>query len=483
MTMYMGGCRRLTTRLAEVTRPTISVDTSKGRLSMPYTIAVLGLGYVGATSMACLAKLGHRVIGVDVNEDKVALVNRGESPIHEPGISELMRSGLDAELVSATLDAEAAIAQSDFCAISVGTPSRPSGSVDTTFLTQVIETVAEVRRETGRCIPVFVRSTGLPAVHRELIALLDDRLSRTQPTAYCVHPEFMREGQAVHDFFHPPKIVYGCSDGAAKRFTGDLYPGIDAPTVHATPETAALVKYADNCFHALKVTFANEIGVLSHSFGVDARDVMDIFTLDTKLNISAKYLRPGMPYGGSCLPKDLSGVVTWARQSSISLPMIEHISQSNDAQIQQIIAQILQAGPGSIGFLGLAFKDNTDDLRESPMVAIVEHLIGKGRDVRVYDNNLVPGDLVGANRRFALETLPHLERILVSDCPSLVADCEMIVIARLGLDVDFSALPWRRDQSVFDFVGLPRDVRISAKIRGLYWPVESSAVAPLKAVS
>lgn len=450
---------------------------------MPYTIAVLGLGYVGATSMACLAKLGHKVIGVDVNEDKVALVNRGESPIHEPEIPELMRSGFDADLISATLDAREAISQADICSISVGTPSRPNGSVDTAFLNQVIETVAEVRRETGRCIPVFVRSTSLPAIHRDLIALLDEKLERSQPTAYCVHPEFMREGQAVFDFFNPPKIVFGCTDAEAERFTEGLYPGIEAPTVTGSPETAALVKYADNCFHALKVTFANEIGVLSHSFGVDAREVMDIFALDTKLNISSKYLKPGMPYGGSCLPKDLAGVVTWARQSSISLPMIEHISQSNDAQIQQIIAQILATDAKSIGFLGLAFKDNTDDLRESPMVAIVEHLIGKGRDIQVYDNNLVPDDLVGANRRFALDSLPHLEKILVSDCPSVIADSELVVVTRLGLDVDLAALPWRREQTVFDLVGLPCDMQISANIRGLYWPGEASGVVPLKAVS
>ena len=450
---------------------------------MPYTIAVLGLGYVGATSMACLAKLGHTVIGVDVNPDKVALVNRGESPIHEPEIPELIQAGFDAGLISATMDPREAIAKADLCSVSVGTPSRPNGSVDTSFLTQAIETIANVRRETGRCIPVFVRSTSLPAIHRDLIGQLEKNLEGTQPAAYCVHPEFMREGQAVFDFFNPPKIVFGCTDADAERLTVDLYPGIEAPTVNVAPETAALVKYADNSFHALKVTFANEIGILANSFGVDAREVMDVFALDTKLNISAKYLKPGMPYGGSCLPKDLAGVVTWARQSSISLPMIEHIPQSNDAQIQQIIAQILQSDAKSIGFLGLAFKDNTDDLRESPMVAIVEHLIGKGRNIRVYDNNLVPDDLVGSNRRFALDSLPHLERILMPDCSALIAESDLVVVARLGLDVDLASLPWRAEQTVFDLVGLPGDMEIPARIRGLYWPGHPGGVVPLKAVS
>lgn len=450
---------------------------------MSHTIAVLGLGYVGATSMACLSELGHRVIGVDVSADKVDLVNRGESPIHEPGIPELMRKAADAGRISATTDAGAAIAEADLCFVSVGTPSRPNGSVNTSYLTNVIETIARTRTETGRVIPIFVRSTSLPAIHAELIDRLREVLGAAQPAAYCVHPEFMREGQAVADFFNPPKIVFGCTDAAAGSIISGLYPGIDAPTVETDPATAALVKYADNCFHAVKVTFANEVGVLANSFGVDAREVMDIFSLDTKLNISAKYLRPGMPFGGSCLPKDLSGVVSWARQASLSLPMLEHVSPSNASQIQQIISQILRVDARKIGVIGLAFKDNTDDLRESPMVAIVEHLIGKGREVRVFDDNLVPDELVGANRRFALESLPHLESILVPDGATLVADSDVVVIARLGLGLDLGRLPWRAEQIVFDLAGLPGETTLPAEVRGLYWPGRSADKHRLKAVS
>jgi len=449
---------------------------------MAYTIAVFGLGYVGATSMACLAKLGHRVIGVDIDAAKVGMASRGESPIQEPGVAELLESAHNAGLIGATTNAADAASQSDLCFICVGTPSRPNGSADTTFLRQVIETIAQTRRETERCIPIFVRSTALPAIHQELISLLEVTLQKSQPAAYCVHPEFLREGQGVADFFDPPRIVFGCTDSEVERFCADLYPGIDSKVVQTDPASAALVKYADNCFHAVKVTFGNEIGLLANSFGVDAREVMEIFCLDTKLNISPSYLRPGLPFGGSCLPKDLRGVVSWARQESIALPMLEHVSSSNEAQNQLVIANILRTGAQTIGVIGLAFKDDTDDLRESPMVAMVEHLLGKGRSIKIYDNKLIPDELIGANRRFALDSLPHLESMLVGDCARLVADSELVVIARLGLDVDFAALPWRRDQVVLDLVGLPKDMEIAADVHGLYWPTREGS-ARLKAVS
>ena len=450
---------------------------------MSYTISVFGLGYVGAASMACLAKLGHRVIGVDIDEAKVDLVARGESPIQEPGVGELLSQAHEAGLLGATMDAAEAASQSDLCFVCVGTPSRPNGSTDITFLRQVIESIGLARRNAGRSIPIFVRSTALPAVHDELIALLSTTLQGAQPAAYCVHPEFLREGQGVADFFYPPRNVFGCTDAEVEILCAGLYPGIGGETVMTDPATAALVKYADNCFHAVKVTFGNEIGMLANSFGVDAREVMDIFSLDTKLNISAKYLRPGLPFGGSCLPKDLRGVVSWARQESIPLPMLEHVSHSNESQVQQVIANILRMDAKAIGIIGLAFKDDTDDLRESPMVSMAEHLLGKGRSIKIYDNNLIPDELIGANRRFALDSLPHLESMLVGDCAELVAESELIVIARLGLDVDFAALPWRSDQTVYDLAGLPKDLEIAAELRGLYWPSRKGKLTRLKAVS
>jgi GDP-mannose 6-dehydrogenase len=436
-------------------------------------IAVLGLGYVGATSMACLAKLGHTVTGVDISAEKVSLVGAGESPILEPQVPELLAESFAAGRVSATTDASKAIEACDACLVCVGTPSRQNGAVDARFLIEVVRSIAAVRARTKRVIPVFVRSTALPSVHDELIDILRAS-SGGQPAAYCVHPEFLREGQAVADFFDPPKIIFGCSDTVAEAACEELYPGFEAPVVMAPPAVAAMVKYADNCFHAVKVTFGNEIGMLARTFGVDARQVMDIFCLDTKLNISPKYLKPGLPFGGSCLPKDLRSVVAWSRQNSISLPMLEHISLSNEAQVQQILAQVLHADRGRIGLIGLAFKDNTDDLRESPMVAMAEHLLGKGREVRIFDDNLSPDDLVGGNRNFAMASLPHLANMLVKDCADLVAGSDIIIVARDIEAARFAALPWRPEQLVFDLIGLTEAAQVRARVRGLYWPGRSA---------
>ncbi len=436
-------------------------------------IAVLGLGYVGATSMACLAKLGHTVIGVDVSTEKVGLVGAGESPILEPQVPELLAESFAAGRVSATTDAAKALEACDACLVCVGTPSRQNGGVDARFLIEVVRSIGEVRARTKRVIPVFVRSTALPTVHNELIEIL--RASAPdQPPAYCVHPEFLREGQAVPDFFDPPKIIFGCSDAVAEEACKQLYPGFEAPVVMASPAVAAMVKYADNCFHAVKVTFGNEIGMLARTFGVDAREVMDVFCLDTKLNLSPKYLKPGLPYGGSCLPKDLRSVVAWARQNSISLPMLEHVSPSNESQVQQILAQVLSADRGRIGLIGLAFKANTDDLRESPMVAMAEHLVGKGREVRIFDDSLSPDELVGGNRSFAMASLPHLANMLVKDCADLVAESDIVIVARDIKAARFAALPWRPEQLVFDLVGLTEAAQVRARVRGLYWPGQSA---------
>ncbi len=436
---------------------------------MSYVISVFGLGYVGVTSMACLSKMGHKVIGVDVNKDKVALVSRGRSPIEEPEVPELIAGGVRSGQLTATMDARAAIGESDAIFVCVGTPSLANGAVNTTYLDQVIKSIASVRRKSGRCIPVFVRSTALPDIHRSLIGLLESELAGTQPAAYCVHPEFLREGQAVHDFYNPPKTVYGCTDEVVAKVAEGLYPDIDDENILTDPMTAALVKYADNCFHAVKVTFGNEIGQVAKAFGVDARKVMDIFCKDTKLNISPKYLMPGMPFGGSCLPKDLRGIASWCRRNTISLPMLENVNLSNQRQIEQITGNILKTGKMRIGLIGLAFKDDTDDLRESPMVALAEQLLGKGREVQIYDPVLAPERLIGDNQNFALSALPHLARMMVKDAGQLVQENDLIIIARQRAVENFDDLPWRAGQTVFDLVGLRDYDAIKGMVEGLYW--------------
>jgi len=436
---------------------------------MSYVISIIGLGYVGVTSMACLSKMGHKIIGVDVNEDKVALIGAGKSPIEEPQVPQLIEQGIKNGQLTATMDAAAAIRESDAIFVCVGTPSLANGDINTTYLDQVMKKIAVVRRETGRCIPVFVRSTALPTVHQALIELLQNELGNTQPTAYCVHPEFLREGQAVYDFYNPPKTVYGCTDEAVAKIATGLYPEIDDEDIITDPMTAALVKYADNCFHAVKVTFGNEIGQVAKAFGVDSREVMDIFCKDTKLNISPKYLMPGMPFGGSCLPKDLRGISSWARRNAISLPMLENVNHSNAQQIEQITSNILKTGKMRIGLIGLAFKDDTDDLREAPMVVIAEQLMGKGREVQIYDPLLNTERLIGANQNFALSALPHLARMMVEDCQQLVKDNDLIIIAQQRAVEDFNALPWHGEQTVFDLVGLKHYAGMAGVVEGLYW--------------
>ncbi len=436
---------------------------------MSYVISIIGLGYVGVTSMACLSKMGHRVIGVDVSRDKVDLVNAGKSPISEPEVPELIARGVADGLISATMNVDSAIGQSDAIFVCVGTPSLANGDINTTYLDQVMKNIARVRHETGRCIPVFVRSTALPDVHGSLIDILTGEIGNTQPAAYCVHPEFLREGQAVYDFYNPPKTVYGCTDKVVAAVAAGLYPDIADEDIFTDPMTAALVKYADNCFHAVKVTFGNEIGQISRAFGVDSREVMDIFCKDTKLNISPRYLRPGMPFGGSCLPKDLRGVTSWCRRNALALPMLENVNLSNNMQIEQITSNILKTGKMRIGLIGLAFKDDTDDLRESPMVAIAEKLLGKGRRVEIYDPVLNTERLIGSNQNFALSALPHLARMMVDDCRQLVQDNDLIIIARARTVENFADLPWRSQQVVFDLVGLEDYSAMQGVVEGLYW--------------
>jgi len=427
---------------------------------------------VGTTSAACLAGLGHTVTGVDVSEDKVDLISRGKSPIQEPQVGEKLADAYELGRISATGDVSIALKDADLCFVCVGTPSLDDGSIDASYLKQVIEQIADERMKSGRYIPIFVRSTSLPAVHDDMISVISNRVKQSQPIGYCVHPEFLREGQAVSDFEKPPKIVFGYDDDEIEKYCDQLYPGIEAATAKTDPRTAALVKYADNCFHAVKVTFGNEIGKIARSFGADARKVMDIFCLDTKLNISPLYLRPGLPFGGSCLPKDLRGVNTWCRQNSIETPMLENVVRSNDLQVEEIVETIMKTACQNIGFVGLSFKENTDDVRESPMVRMVEQLVGRGREVKVFDEILAPSRLVGANLKFAVKKLPHLTQLLVDDCDSLVKQCDLIVIARKLDQYTLANLPWRKEQMVLDLADCSFGEGFAPVGRGLYWPLQ-----------
>lgn len=378
-------------------------------------ISVFGLGYVGAVSCGCLAELGHQIIGVDVNVDKVNLIRNGHSPVLELGLDEMIQKAVKNGLLTATTDAEQAVAESDAALVCVGTPSTRSGGVNSIFLEQVSEQIGKaIAIHKPEFFLLLNRSTSLVPVHHRLQQILCESSGRTmgRGIGYVCHPEFLREGAAVDDFFNPPKIVYGTSDEKSAAACDQLYPGIDAPTFVVSPEVASMIKYADNCFHAVKVTFANEIGTISREYGVDATEVMEVFCQDTKLNISRRYLRPGTPFGGSCLPKDLRGILDAARETATPIPMLAGTLRSNQQQIDSLMRRIVCPDRPTVGIIGLAFKEHTDDVRESPLVTLVELISGKGHAVKIYDEHLAPDQLTGANKSFALQSIPHLADLL-----------------------------------------------------------------------
>lgn len=433
-------------------------------------ICIFGLGYVGITSMACLAAMGHRISGVDVAETKVDMLSHGISPIFEPGISELLSRHRDK--ITATTDPFEGLRDADAVLICVGTPSNMHGAIEDTHLLTVAREIARSRRRLGRVIPVFVRSTALPEIHGRVREILASESG--QPPAYCVHPEFLRAGQAVHDFQNPPKIIFGCDEPELVSVAKELYTGLTMPSTFTDTVTAALVKYADNCFHAVKVTFTNELSMLAKANGGDARKIMDLVCADTKLNISPSYMRPGFAFGGSCLPKDLRAALAWCRQNMVSLPMLEHVLPSNQLQIDRTLSRILATGAKSVALFGLSFKANTDDLRESPLVNIAETLLGKGKAVHVYDPLVQIERMVGKNLHFALEALPHLRELLVVDPVQAVEQSEVAIIARSFPGLSWEELPWRPDHLVLDFDGNQQLGTLSATIEGLYWPADES---------
>lgn len=394
-------------------------------------ISIFGLGYVGSVSAGCLAKLGHSVVGVDVAQAKVDLMAAGEPTVQEIGLEPLLKEALAENRLAATTDFKHAVTNSEVALICVGTPSTPSGGMQTKYLEAVITQIGEaIKEQQPEHFAVMIRSTSLPDVHQDLMKLFEETSGRKlgEGLGYVCHPEFLREGIAVEDFFNPPKVVFGPSDPATAEVCKQLYPGIEAPTFFVKPKIAAMVKYADNCFHAVKVTFGNEIGLMCKELGVDSRAVMEIFCQDTKLNISRKYLMPGLAFGGSCLPKDLRAILDMSRQTARPLPMLAGTLASNAEQINALAKRILSPERPTVGIVGLAFKQDTDDVRESPMVTLVEMLAGKGHQLRIFDSELSLATMVGANRAFALQSIPHLSDLLTNDLQAVIDDADVLVV-------------------------------------------------------
>lgn len=401
-------------------------------------ISVFGLGYVGCVTAAGLARAGHDVLGIDVDIDKVAMVASGASPIVEPGLQELIAEVVGSGALRATVDGRRAIASSDLALICVGTPSRPNGQLDTDALVRVSREIGEALAGQRRAFTVVVRSTVLPGTIDGLIApALRLGAGESSRIRVASNPEFMREGSSLQDFAHPPFTLAGSDSAEAVAELRELYrPVTDAPFIESSVTTAEMVKYVSNAFHAVKVAFANEIGDICEALGADAREVTRIFLADGKLNASGAYLKPGFAFGGSCLPKDVRALVHAARSADLPSPLLQSILPSNEAQVRRAVDAVLATRKKRVGVVGLAFKPGSDDLRESPFVAVVEALLGKGCAVRVLDRNLSMARLRGANRRFIEQEIPHLASLLCEDPASLVAGVDVLVVGHPGPDAD-----------------------------------------------
>ncbi|HWP00807.1 MAG TPA: UDP-glucose/GDP-mannose dehydrogenase family protein [Methylococcus sp.] len=434
-------------------------------------ISIFGLGYVGAVSAGCLANDGHTVVGVDPNRTKVDWINRGASPIIEKDIGEIIATTVAGGRLRATTDAGEAVMDTELSLICVGTPSQWNGNLDLSYVRRVCEEIGAALREKRDFHVVVARSTMLPGSMRNVvIPTLEAASGKTAGVDFgvCNNPEFLREGSAVYDYYHPPKTVIGETDQRSGDLLVELYRQLDAPLVRTDVETAEMVKYTDNAWHALKVVFANEIGNLCKALGIDGHAVMEIFCQDTKLNLSPYYLKPGFAFGGSCLPKDVRALTYKAKTLDLDLPLLNAILPSNHRQLEKAIRMIIDKGHRKVGILGFSFKAGTDDLRESPMVDVIEHLIGKGYQLKLYDSNVNLAALVGANRDYILNRIPHIFRLMVDSLDEVIEFAETLVIGNGAKE--FEAVPGRLKpgQVVVDLVRITRE-RSGEFYDGICW--------------
>ena len=419
-------------------------------------ISVFGLGYVGAVTAACLSEEGHSVTGVDIAENKVANINAGQSTIIEEKIGELIENNVKQGRLRATLDTKQAIADSSMAIVCVGTPSRRDGSLNQEYLRQVVAQIGDELRDRQEPFLVVIRSTMVPGTMKDLvIPVLEEHSGKKLGDGYdaLFHPEFLRESTSVYDFYNPPKIVIGeCREGSAEQLLSIYGEKFVAPRIVCEVEVAEMVKYCDNLYHAVKITFANEVGQFCHAHAIDSQKVMEIFCEDKKLNISHRYLKPGFAFGGSCLPKDLRAFLSVAREKSIQIPMLEGVLPSNVQQIERCLKLVMASGKKKIGFHGIAFKAGTDDLRESPYVELAERLLGKGRDLSIYDSHVDISRLVGGNKSYVDQVLPHLSELIAGDVNHLES-AEMILLCHRADESLIEA--WlQRGIEVFDLTGM-----------------------------
>lgn len=436
-------------------------------------IAVFGLGYVGIVSAACLARDGHAVIGVDPQPTKVDLVNGGKPPIIEKGVGELVAEAVEGGRLRATKSPAEAVKETDLSLVCVGTPSRKNGSLETGAVQRVCEEIGAAIAAKGVPHTVVIRSTILPGTMRGIvIPTLEKAVGAKAKELLRIanNPEFLRESTAVYDYDNPPKTVVGSEDEAVAQSVLDLYADLPGPKIATKLEIAEMVKYADNSWHAVKVAFANEIGNIAKAVGVDSWDVMDIFCQDTKLNISPYYMKPGFAFGGSCLPKDVRALTFKGRDLDLELPLLNSLIPTNAGQIDRAVEMIGDYGVRNVAFLGISFKAGTDDLRESPQVTLVERLIGKGFNLRIYDKNVHLSRLLGANRSYIEGAIPHIADILSDDMDAVAAHGDLVIIGNPAPEFRFLGPKLRADQKVLDLArisGLQAD--LGERYSGINW--------------
>jgi GDP-mannose 6-dehydrogenase len=435
-------------------------------------LSIFGLGYVGCVSAACFAKQGHEVIGVDVNPTKVDIVSRGNSPIIEAGIDSLIGEMVGAGKLKATTGTVMAVQSSEVSLVCVGTPSNANGSLDLSYVTRVCEEIGAALKQKSTRHIIVIRSTMLPGTVENVVVPSLEKYSGLKAGAgfgVCINPEFLREGSSISDFYAPPFTLIGADDEQTANTVRQLYAGVDAPVVVTSVKSAEMIKYVSNCFHALKVSFANEIGNICKGLGIDSHEVMEIFCRDTKLNISPHYLKPGFAFGGSCLPKDLRAMNYKAKQLDVETPILSAILPSNRLQIERAIEMILRSGKKKVGVLGFSFKAGTDDLRESPMVVLIESLIGKGLQLALYDRHVTLARLFGANKVYIEREIPHISQLMKATVSEVLDTSDCIVLGNKADEFTDIKSKLRDDQVVIDLVRMFDSSSISENYQGICW--------------
>src|SRR5437867_7618769 len=441
---------------------------------MSRSISVFGLGYVGTVTAACLAHKGNQVLGVDLSRSKVETLDAGQSPIVEPRVTELIAECNRACRLHATSDAEAAVLKTEISFLCVGTPSLRNGKLDLGHIEPVCREIGRALQKKNSFHLIVLRSTVLPGTAESIVVPTLEKASGKymgKDFGVCVNPEFMREGTAVADFLEPSMTVIGSSDPSHSAMLRDLYAWAPGRIFETSFRSAEMVKYLCNAWHAVKVAFANEVGTLAKELGVDAEAVVEIFTADNRLNISPAYLKPGFAFGGSCLPKDVRAMNYRAKELDLKLPLFEAILPSNELHLQRAVEMVLNTGKKKIAMLGLIFKAATDDLRESPQGQLVKRLLGEGRQIQIWDDNVSLGRVIGSTRRYIEDVIPHIGSLLSSNLEQVLENAEVVIVGTRGIDRDALRASLKPQQIAIDLVNLEKSRRLNghAFYKGICW--------------